>query len=81
MQSVVLDKKKSPDIADWAVDKEPGDRVCLYGSIKVNDDQGLTVTVDEVGDEPEEKKEKEKPADDVGNIGSGDVVADEESDV
>lgn len=55
MQTVTIDKKKTPEIANWAADKEPGERVCLYGTIKANDDQSLTVTVEEVGDEPEEK--------------------------
>lgn len=60
MQVITIDKKKTPEIADWATDKEPGDRVCLYGTIKANDDQSLTITVDEVGDEPEEKDETDK---------------------
>lgn len=74
MQTLTIDKKKSPAIADWATDKEPGDRVCLYGTIKANDDQSLTVTVDEVGDEEKEDEENEEPKVG-GNIGSGDVVA------
>lgn len=86
MQTIVLDKKKSPEVADWAADKEPGERVCVFGTIKANDDQSLTVTVEEVGDEPVEKEET-KPDGEIGNEGSGDVVADrdemmaEESDV
>lgn len=85
MQTVQIDKKKSPEIADWAADKEPGERVCLYGTIKANDDQTLTVTVEEIDEEREEKDdEEEKP--EGGNVGSGDVIAPdgmvaEESDV
>lgn len=73
MQDVQVDKRKNPEIADWAADKEPGDRVCLYGTIKENNDQTLVVTVEEVDEEKPEAEKKE----DVGNDGSGDVVDDE----
>lgn len=74
MQLVQIDKKKSPDIADWAADKEPGDRVCLYGTIKANDDQTLAVTVEEI-EEDKSDDDAEKKNEEVGNDGSGDVVA------
>lgn len=80
MQLVQIDKKKSPDIADWAADKEPGDRVCLYGTIKSNDDQTIGITVEEIEDDKSEKEDAEKKDDDVGNEGSGDVVAKEGDD-
>lgn len=60
MQVVTIDKKKTPEIADWATDKEPGERVCLYGTIKANDDQSLTITVEEVGDDHSDDEETEK---------------------
>ena len=68
MQVITIDKKKTPDIADWAVDKEPGDRVCIYGTIKANDDQTLTVTLEEVGDDMSEAEDEDMPVG--GNEGS-----------
>lgn len=68
MQVITIDKKKTPEVADWAADKEPGERVCLFGTIKANDDQSLTVTVEEVGDEPEDMEDEEEP--EGGNEGS-----------
>jgi hypothetical protein len=55
MQSVPIDLKKSEEIADWATDKGPGDRVALYGTIKSKDDQTMVVTVDEVDDGPDDE--------------------------
>lgn len=59
MQSVPIDLKKSEEIADWATDKEPGDRVCLYGTIKSLDNQTMVVTVDEVDDGPDDDDDDE----------------------
>lgn len=64
MQNVTIDRKKDAEIDDWAADKEPGDRVCLYGTIKSLDDQTMIVTVDEVEDCKEEKEDTEDEAPD-----------------
>lgn len=56
MQTITVDKNKTPEVADWAADKSPGDRVCLFGTIKANDDQTLTITLEEVGDDHSEDK-------------------------
>lgn len=69
MQIVPIDLEKSAEIADWAIDKEPGDRVCLYGTIKSLDKKLMEVTVDEVDDGPD----KDEDDDDMpkgGNEGS-----------
>lgn len=68
MQTISVDKKKTPEIADWAADKEPGDRLCLYGTIKANDDQTLTITVEEVGDDDSDDEGEDSM---MGNQGSG----------
>lgn len=68
MQSVPIDLRKSTEIADWATDKEPGDRVCLYGTIKSLDDQTMVVTVDEVDDGPDDDEDDDMP--EGGNEGS-----------
>lgn len=70
MQTILIDLKKSPDIADWAADKEPGDNVRLFGSIKSKDDQTMAVTVKEVGDGKEEEDEDEDELPEGGNEGS-----------
>jgi hypothetical protein len=57
MQNVTIDRKKDEEIDDWAADKEPGDRVCLWGTIKSLDDQSMVVTVDEVNDAKEDDAE------------------------
>lgn len=69
MQNADIDLKKNPEIADWAADKEPGDKGCLYFTVKANDDQTLTITFEEVGDDDsEEEQEEQEPTG--GNEGS-----------
>lgn len=71
MQNVAIDRKKTAEIDDWAADKQPGDKVCLYGTIKALDDQTITVTVDEVGDGPDDEEEdEERELPEGGNMGS-----------
>lgn len=64
MQRLIIDKIKTPEVADWAADKEPGDRVCIYGTIHSQDEQSLTITMEEVGDD------KSKDDEEGGNEGS-----------
>ena len=65
MQTVPIDLKKNPDIADFLIDKEPGDEVCLYGTIKSLDDQTAVITIEEVG-ESKKKEEEEDEGDESG---------------
>lgn len=69
MQVIQIDLKKNPEIADFVVDKEPGDRICVYGSIKSLSDQLLEVTVEEV--EEDKTPENDETDDTGGNEGSG----------
>lgn len=62
MQTIQLDLKKNPDIADFLVDKQPGDGVTLHATIKSLDDQTCTVTIEEIGDEIPGDEEKKEPA-------------------
>lgn len=68
MQVITIDKKKTPEIDDWAADKEPGDQVCLYGTIKENSPQTLVITIEEVDDGEMEEETEELPMG--GNEGS-----------
>ncbi len=56
MQTLTIDLKKNPDIADLTRTMQPGDLVDLHSSIKSMDEQTLTLTVEsaEEGHEPEE---------------------------
>lgn len=78
MQVIDIDLKRSPEIADAAVDIQPGDAVDLHATVKAKTDQTLTLTVEEVSiPDPEEKTEDTPtPTDEggVGNEGSGDVL-------
>jgi hypothetical protein len=71
MQTVTISRKKDAEVDDWAADKEPGDRVCLYGTIKSLDDQTLVVTVEEVEDDDRDDDDDRSAG---GNQGS-DAVA------
>lgn len=70
MQVITISKDKTPAIKDWAVDKEPGDRVRLSGTIKANDDQTLTITVEEVHEQIDDEDEEETDKPIGGNEGS-----------
>lgn len=48
MQTITIDLKKTPEIADAVAGMEPGSEVCLHASIKSLDDQSLVVTVEEL---------------------------------
>lgn len=73
MQVIQLDLKKNPDIADFLVDKEPGDAVTLHGTIKSLDDQTAVITIEEIGEAIDEKD----AGDEGGNEGSGLEAADQ----
>lgn len=47
MQTLTLDKKSNPEVAAMAADLQPGSRVTLYTTVKANDDQTLTLTLEE----------------------------------
>lgn len=68
----MIDLKKNPEMKDFIVDKEVGDSVCLYGTLKSIDDQTVVVTVDEI----EEDKRPAEMNPEGGNEGSGDEGAD-----
>jgi hypothetical protein len=64
METLVIDLKKNPDIAELVRTMQPGDAVDLHTSIKALDDQTLTVTVREASEgKPfdEEDEDGEKP--------------------
>jgi hypothetical protein len=50
METLTIDLKKNPDIADLVKTMQPGDPVDLHTSIKGLDDQTLTVTVREASE-------------------------------
>ncbi len=60
MQVIQLDLKKLPEIKDFLVDKEPGDEVCVYATIKSLDDQTAVLTIEEIGDPMDDKEEKDE---------------------
>lgn len=70
MQNIQIDRKKSAEIDDWAADKEPGDRIRLYGTIKSLDDQTIGVTIDEVGDGDDDDEDDDEAELEAGNEGS-----------
>ena len=80
MQVITVDLKKNPEIADFVADKEPGDSVCLYGTIKSLDDQSLAITVDEIEEdnEPEEKEKEPAATAADGETDSPEMMNDEE---
>ncbi|MBU2072775.1 MAG: hypothetical protein KKA68_21280 [Gammaproteobacteria bacterium] len=73
MQTLAIDKRKNPDIADGVVDLEPGDRLDLHTTIKSNDEQTLVVTVEEVSVPKAEEETEDETETETGNVGSGDV--------
>ncbi len=70
MQNVAIDRKKTAEIDDWAADKQPGDKVCLFGTIKSLDDQTMTVTIDEIDDGPDDEDDEERDLPEGVNMGS-----------
>ena len=58
MQTITIDLKKTPEIADAVAGMEPGNEVCLHATIKSLDDQTLSVTVEELSI-PKDEEEKE----------------------
>lgn len=66
METLTIDLKKNPDIADLVKTMQPGDAVDLHTSIKGLDDQTLTVTVREAseGKPFDDEDEEEEPAND-----------------
>jgi len=68
MQTLTIDLKKSPDIADAVVDLEVGSEVCIHATIKSKDDQTLTVTAEELSVPDAEDKDEDSPT--MGNEGS-----------
>ena len=67
METLTIDLKKNPDIADLVGTMQPGDAVDLHTSIKALDAQTLTVTVREAseGKPFDEEEEEEHEGDDV----------------
>jgi hypothetical protein len=59
MQTITIDLKKTPEIADAVAGMEPGSEVCLHGTIKSLDDQTLVVTVEELSIPKEEEPKPE----------------------
>lgn len=55
MQSIVIDLKKNPDIAELVRTMHPGDYIGFHSMIKALDDQTLTATI--------ESAEEEEPPD------------------
>jgi preprotein translocase subunit YajC len=47
MQTLTIDLKREPEIADLVADLQPGDPVLLHTTIKAMDDQTLTLTLEE----------------------------------
>lgn len=73
MQTITVDLKKSPDIANAVADMEPGDEVLLHGTIKALDDQTLTLSVEELSvprGEHEDKPQGGNEGSDAAPIGS-----------
>lgn len=70
MQTITVDLRKEPEIADLALDMHPGDGIRLCGTIKSIDDQSLVITVEEAEPYDHEKEADEKEGE--GNEGSGD---------
>jgi hypothetical protein len=67
MQNLDIDRKKSPEVDDYAADLQPGDKICLYATVKSVDDQTLGITITSIGDD---KSDREDDEEDVGNEGS-----------
>lgn len=63
METVIIDLKKNPDVAEVIRGMQPGDALDLHTSIKALDDQTLTCTVREAseGKPFEEEDDDEKP--------------------
>lgn len=68
MQTLTLDLKKTPDIADAVAGMAVGEEVCLHATIKSLDEQTLIVTVEELSVPKEADDEEDKPVG--GNEGS-----------
>lgn len=65
MQTIDIDLKQNPDIANLVADLEPGAKIELSTSIKAKDDQTLTLTIESASegeDTTDDKAEKEPEA-------------------
>jgi hypothetical protein len=68
METIIIDLKKNPDVAEVIRGMQPGDALDLHTSIKGMDDQTLTVTVREASEgKPFEEEDDEDPAKGDGN--------------
>lgn len=56
MQTITIDLKKTPEIADAVAGMEPGSEVCLHATIKSLDDQSLVLTVEELSVPKDEER-------------------------
>ena len=66
MHVINIDKAKNPDIAELVADKEPGAKIDLHTSIKENNDQNVSFTVEECseGKKPDDEESDEASPDD-----------------
>lgn len=46
MTTLTIDKSKEPDLAALVADKQPGDKITLHTSIKDNNPQTISLTVE-----------------------------------
>jgi hypothetical protein len=68
METIIVDLKKNPDIAEIIRGMQPGDAVDLHTSIKAMDDQTLTLTIREASEgKPFDEDEEADPDKDAGN--------------
>lgn len=66
MQTLTIDLKKNPEVANLVSGMEPGKRIVLQTSIKANDDQTLTLTLEsaEAGGEDVEVVDEDAQSED-----------------
>lgn len=77
MQTLTIDLKKNPDIADLVKLMQPADLIDLHTSIKALDDQTLTLTVESASEGKEEDEDDEQDAPEGDNEGSSAAPGDD----
>lgn len=76
MQSLPIDLKKNPDIADLVATMQPGDRIDLHTLIKAKDDQTVTLTIEDASEGKDPEDEDAPKGDNLGSADDGEGDAD-----
>lgn len=71
MQTIIIDLKKNPEIADLVTDKQPGDRILLHTSIKQLNDQTLELTIEEAEEGKDPDADENPPGGNEGSAATG----------